>query len=98
MEKALQLAVTVAVTVWKVSKYGVISGPHFPIFGLNTEIYKTTYVKSHAKIKQYSKITYLGSEFEENLSGEAMALKVIIRLMACINSFSRNRYLTSYLK
>ena len=22
------------------SKYGVISGPHFPVFGLNTEIYE----------------------------------------------------------
>ena len=26
-------------TVWKVSKYGVFSGPYFPIFGLNTETY-----------------------------------------------------------
>ena len=26
-------------TGWKVSKYGVISGPYFPVFGLNTEIY-----------------------------------------------------------
>ena len=24
-------------TVWKVSKYGVFSGPYFPAFGLNTE-------------------------------------------------------------
>ena len=24
---------------WKVPKYGVISGPYFPEFGLNTEIY-----------------------------------------------------------
>ena len=24
-------------TAWKVSKYGVISGPYFPVFGLNTE-------------------------------------------------------------
>ena len=23
-------------TAWKVSKYGVISGPYFPVFGLNT--------------------------------------------------------------
>ena len=32
---------------WKVSKYGVISGPHFPIFGLNTGKYGpeiTTYL------------------------------------------------------
>ena len=26
-------------TVWKVSKYGVFSGPYFPSFGLNTEGY-----------------------------------------------------------
>ena len=26
-------------TARKVSKYGVISGPYFPVFGLNTEIY-----------------------------------------------------------
>ena len=25
------------VTAWKVSKYGVISGPYFPTFGLNTD-------------------------------------------------------------
>ena len=24
------------ITVWKVSKYGVISGPYFPVFALNT--------------------------------------------------------------
>ena len=24
---------------WKVSKYGVFSGPYFPVFGLNTGIY-----------------------------------------------------------
>ena len=27
-------------TAWKVSKYGIISGPYFPVFGLNTEIYE----------------------------------------------------------
>ena len=26
-------------TAWKVSKYGVFSGPSFPVFGLKTEIY-----------------------------------------------------------
>ena len=26
-------------TVWKVSKYRFFSGPYFPVFGLNTEIY-----------------------------------------------------------
>ena len=27
------------ITMWKVSKYGVFSGPYFPLFGLNTERY-----------------------------------------------------------
>ena len=26
-------------TARKVAKYGVFSGPYFPVFGLNTEIY-----------------------------------------------------------
>ena len=28
-------------TAWKVSKYGVFSGPYFPVFRLNTEKYGT---------------------------------------------------------
>ena len=28
---------SIAFAAWKVSKYGVISGPYFPAFGLNTE-------------------------------------------------------------
>ena len=27
-------------TAWKVSNYGVISGPYFPVFGLNTGKYE----------------------------------------------------------
>ena len=43
-------------TAWKVSKYGVFSGPYFPVFGLNTDFYysgqnKTQYlVTFHAVI------------------------------------------------
>ena len=29
-------------TTWKVSKYGVISGPYFSVFGLNTERYSVS--------------------------------------------------------
>ena len=32
------------------------------------------------KIKQYSKVTYLGCELDKSLSGEAMALKVINKI------------------
>ena len=27
-------------TAWRVSKYEVLSGPYFPVFGLNKEIYR----------------------------------------------------------
>ena len=27
------------ITAWKVSKYGIFSGPYFPVFELNTEKY-----------------------------------------------------------
>ena len=32
------------------------------------------------KIKQYSEVTYVGSELDETLSGEAMSLKVINKI------------------
>ena len=35
----INIIVHEAFTAWKVSKYGVISGPYFPAFGLNTERY-----------------------------------------------------------
>ena len=31
---------TLLITAWKVFKYGVFSGPYFPVFRLNTEIYE----------------------------------------------------------
>lgn len=54
---------------------------------------------SDVKIKQYSKITYLCFEIEENLSREAMPLKVINKLNGKLKFLYRyNRYLSSYLK
>ena len=38
-QKVFKNIVLLLVTVWKVSKYGVFSGPYFPVFGLNTERY-----------------------------------------------------------
>ena len=35
----VMLVIAIAVTASKVSKYRVISGLYFPVFGLNTEIY-----------------------------------------------------------
>ena len=36
------LTITNIVTVWKVSKYGVFSGPYFPAFWRNTERYSVS--------------------------------------------------------
>ena len=50
-------------------------------------------------IKQYSKVTYLGCELDENLSGEAMALKVINKISSRLCFLYRKyRYLSPYLK
>ena len=47
-------------TAWKVSKYGVFSGPYFPVFGLNTGNYgleKPPYVDTfHVHSKQKTEI------------------------------------------
>ena len=50
-------------TAWKVSKYGVISGPYFPVFGLNTEIYGVKFTPWNL-----SKLENVLSPFEQNCS------------------------------
>ena len=50
-------------------------------------------------IKQYSKVTYLGCELDENLSGEAMALKVINKINSRLRFlYRKNRYPSPCLK
>ena len=53
----------------------------------------------YVKIKQYSKVTYLGCELDDSLSGEAMALKVINKINGRLKfMYRKNRYLTPYLE
>ena len=54
-----------SITVWKVSKYRVLSGPYFPALWLNTEIYlenygpeKTLYLDTFHTVKQIWNPTY----------------------------------------
>ena len=43
------------ITAWKVSKYGVISGPYFHAFGLNTERYFVSlHIQSQCRTRNYS--------------------------------------------
>ena len=49
------------------------------------------------KIKQYTKVTYLGCDLDESLSGEAMAFRV--KINSRLNFlYRKNKYLTSCLK
>ena len=51
------------------------------------------------KIKQYSKVTYLGYELDESFSGKSMALEVINKVNGRFKFICRkNRYLTPHLK
>ena len=54
-------------TAWKVSKYGVISGLHFPVFGLNTGKYGpdvTPYLDTfHSVVPQASGFTLYEQHF-----------------------------------
>ena len=55
----------------------------------------------HGKIsiKKYAKVTYLGCERDENLSGEAMVLKIINKINGRLRFLNRkNRYLSPHLK
>ena len=58
------LWINVTATAWKVSKYGVFSGPYFPIFGLNTEIYG---VNSHSVPFVFSSFNISQCVHENNL-------------------------------
>ena len=43
-----------ASTAWKVSKYWVLSGPYFPVFGLNTGKYRPEiYLDTFHTVKYY---------------------------------------------
>ena len=51
---------------WKVSKYGVISSPYFPVFGMNPEIY---FVRQHNQLMiqnqkmQTQQVTFINNVF-----------------------------------
>ena len=42
---------SVIYTVWKVYNYGVFSGPYFPVFGLNTEVYTSVLIQEYGPEK-----------------------------------------------
>ena len=61
-------------TAWKVSKHGVISGPYFPVFGLNTEIYG---VNSLSQSEYRNMRTRINSVFGHFSRSEVSATKFL---------------------
>ena len=69
-------ALGILITAWKLSKYGVISGPNFPAFELNTEIYGVNL----RTLSKYRKIrTRKNSVFGHFLRSEKLNLKRTIK-------------------
>ena len=70
-------------TAWKVPKYGVFSGPYFPVFGLNTEIYLR--VQSEYKKIRTRKNSVFG-HFSRSETSETLAIKKGMIKLYPINS------------
>ena len=70
--------IAIGTTAWKVSKYEVFSGPYFPIFGLNTEIYGVNLrIQSEYRKIRTRKNSVFGhfSRSEHNCSGMVIFFK-----------------------
>ena len=62
--------------MWKVSKHGVLAGPYFPVFGLNTGKYgpeKTPYLDTFYAVSAFLTVTIEKTESFTN------KLKVVLR-------------------
>ena len=63
------------------------------------KLQKLKIIYSNIRIKQHSRVTYLGCIFEETMSGESMANKVINKVNARLKFLHRkNKYLTPNLR
>ena len=68
-------------TAWKVSKFGVFSGPYFPVFGLNAEIY---FVNLRIQSK-YGKIRTRKNSVFEHVSRSDFLYVVFEDYKACVS-------------
>ena len=87
--------------MWKVSNYGVFSGPYFSAFGLNTEIYgvfeKTSYLDTFHAVYRIARISHdikewSGREVWHSPNGNSKKLRCFciakVRLGKQNNSFN----------
>ena len=73
-------------TAWKVSKYGVISDPHIPVFGLNTEIYISVFSPKTGKcgpeITPYLE-TFQAVQVSHYMEPDGIAIRLLGTLSEC---------------
>ena len=62
------------------------------------KLQKPETIYNNIRIKQHSRVTYLGCILEETMSGESMANKVISKVNARLKLLRKNKYLTPNLR
>ena len=81
-------------TAWKVSKYGVISGPYFPVFGLNMEIHEVNLriQSEYRKIRTRNNSVFGHISRSENVlnSSSFTALRIVAKFHSGDRWFSDN--------
>ena len=82
-------------TAWKVSEYGNISGPYFPVFGLNTEIFSV-----NLRIQsEYWKIRTKNNSVFGNFSGSVQSfIPITIWIISMFKWLIENEYLLCFFK
>ena len=67
----------------------------FPSKGKIKKLQKLEIVYNNIRIKQHSRVTYLGCTFDETISGESMANKLVSKVNARLKFLDpKNKYLT----
>ena len=91
----LEKTLVLSITAWKVSKYGVFSGPYFTAFGLNTErdgvFLRIQFEYGKIRTRKKNRIWTLFTQCviykikpKENMKQE-FRLKKIVELRNCLN-------------
>ena len=86
----------VTYTAWKVSNYGLFSGPHFPAFGLNTERYSVSlHIQSECGKIRTRKNSVFGHFSRSDIQGKVSSnhsqwLYIVFPLYFCVSSVEPN--------
>ena len=88
-------------TVWKVSKHGFFGGPHFPVFGLNAEIYSVKlHIWSEYRKIQTKKNSLFGHSSRSVYIHDSGQYLALLKFKSCISPWFitlKARWLCSWL-